>query len=169
MGAKIEAIDVLAVDPSLTSTGFCLFNTDCPAPKASGYISSQPGYGLGKRFEAVVTKLRSAVSHADIVVIELMEIYPGQTPGNPNKLLEIGALSGMIAGSFRCEAVFLRPKTWKGQLKKKQTWRQLAKQCPEIVAELPDIPKSEKSKFGDVWDAACLGAWYLGGLKWESR
>ena len=110
------------------------------------------------------------IRQADIYVIENQQIYGRlQQKGDPNDLLELAHISGMLRGFIvsvsraeQRDVQILRPKPreWKGTITKQVHHNRLEQQYPQAVAMMVEqkIPVSYRH---NVWDAIGLGDWAL--------
>lgn len=181
-------LGMLCVDPSLTCTGWALFEhnylVDC------GYVAGSKGSlpdrirhaaGLGEKDVGLplgVSKL----------VIEVPQIYQraqGKTKGNPNDVAKLWGIAGAYLVNYdSAKAELVKPFDWKGNAPKTVTFARILKRLS--AAELKTFnrkafprargrgdtstePPSETQHAGDVLDAVGIGLWKLDRLHGRNR
>lgn len=117
---------------------------------------------------ALITIIRSRP--ADIYVIENQQIYSRlQSKGDPNDILELAHISGMLRGVILLTALVEqrniqilrpRPREWKGTITKQVHHNRLEQKYPQAVSMMVE-QKIPVSKRHNVWDAIGLGDWAL--------
>lgn len=96
----------------------------------------------------------------DTLVLEYPQIYRGRRANNPNDLLTLALVDGMIAGLFGKTPVCYLPHAWKGSVNPDV--------CVERVkvslsaSETPRVVPCAKSLQHNVWDAIGIGLFHLG-------
>jgi hypothetical protein len=105
----------------------------------------------------------SKVAGADIVVIELPQIYPGVRNEDPNDLISVARAVGQWeqeAARQGAQTCLVRPREWKGQTPKAIHGQRTRERLSSLEAVL--VPPGTRH---DVIDAIGLGLWYLGRLQ----
>jgi hypothetical protein len=97
---------------------------------------------------------------ADILVVEFPVIYPtDKQKGNPNDLVKLATMAGMVLAQFqgRIWDMFTpTPREWKGGIPKEIHHQRLAAMFPEAEAKMAHVAKSYQH---NVWDAIGLADW----------
>lgn len=102
----------------------------------------------------------------DVVIVEEMCIYPGQTAslGAENDLLKIQALASYVAGrSGASQVIWVKAREWKGNVPKNVTRSRVHDQLNVVEALVfqQGIEKLPAALHEDVYDAVALGLYYL--------
>lgn len=98
-----------------------------------------------------------------VVVVERPQVYPrSRTKGDPNDLITLALVAGMVAGKLDPAAVVeVKPREWKGQVPKDAMIERIKRTLPleeyRVVAQVLCPPRLKHN----VWDAVGLGLWYL--------
>lgn len=168
---------LLAVDPSLTCTGWALFLDG--TLHSCGYVKgSDPSIPLHERINGIVCLMPT--TGLDAVAIEKPQIYQtSRGAGDPNKialgLILVGAILREIwASSFPATAQLIYPAEWKGQVPKGVCFRRI---LDKLTAAEKDVLRHDKiltkkggaenvpgesSQAGNTLDAVGIGLYYLG-------
>ena len=149
----MEYRSVIAIDPGAT-TGWAVF-------------------GGGDLWEAGYTRMIHLTELPDvpllpaILIVELPVIYPmGKGKGDPNDLIKLAELAGMIRGWYLTRApgivtATVTPRTWKGTVPKKiHNERVLGRLTSKERDILPKRPRAQDFDHNMV-DALGIGLWQL--------
>lgn len=153
---------ILAVDPSLTCTGWAEFQ-GCELVRC-GIIPTRSGAPLFQRIQAPAAILGSRDVPPYLLVIEWPQIYTRtKSKGDPNDLLPVAAVAGAIISSVGALTVRMpKPSDWKGQVPKDvHNARVLKRLTPGERARF-DAARLPKSLANNAIDAVGLGLWALG-------
>lgn len=179
---------ILAVDPSIRSTGVALFSTHGTEQRLVACARiTMPSEDVDdvERWRAMAARLRRWVvvasglnpAHEDDgnryglaverIVTERPQVYQreaGKTKGDPNGLLHMVGVIGALAASFSTVPVTsYKPREWKGQLPVDTLVRRVCgRLSPE---ELALVPMRGKVRDPDVGHAVGVGLFYLGRLE----
>lgn len=175
---------MLCVDPSLTSTGWALFEGDTLIRCGTGLKvkGSQRKWGsrarkLPPRMTAASEFLRAVP--ADKLVLEVPKVYPtGRGEGDPNNLTPLWGVVGAILATHPSEEQWvILPRDWKGTVDPVVMFRRIItklslpelalwnKACNPRVSEGSRVaPTSKKNQSGDALDAIGIGLTVLGRL-----
>lgn len=133
---------LLAIDPSLTKTGWALFNRELRLVRC-GRMTGEEAVREG------------IVNWAERVIIEEPRARRGHR--RPNDIIKLAVLTGRIVGSHP-NAHRVAPEEWKGQLPKDVCWARA-----ERVLSSVELRVCELCPYFDnnVQDAIALGLWDL--------
>lgn len=162
---------LIAVDPGLRHLGVASFTDGLleeaflvKNPEKSGR-GAKAWHGYNRAAVCGVEDyLRGMVSRANVLVVELQQIYR-RGPGDPDDMLQVAGVAGVIVGmaDLDAELVGYRPREWKGSTPKAIfTKRILARLHPEELAVV-ELIKPASLRHNTV-DAVGLGLKYLGRL-----
>jgi hypothetical protein len=180
--------ELLALDPSINSSGVALFRDG--ALVACGRITDpHPSDGIGARALAMAELVRDWFSDENdlganwrvfnpsrvTLVVEWQQVYrAGRSKGDPNDLLGMGFVSGAVAGLLQPAAVLAyKPDEW-CKLPKyldrttKRIRHRDAFVTPRglrIMSRLSDAERELVPQYHDAVDAAGLGLHALGRLE----
>jgi hypothetical protein len=104
--------------------------------------------------------LEAVRSHpVTILAIETPVIYPGKGKIDPNDIVNLSLLAGVLAGAvyarFNCPVRFLKPREWKGTLNADiMTARIRDRLIPE---ELVNVQHKSKTLDHNIYDAIGIG------------
>jgi hypothetical protein len=154
---------LLSIDPGIRGVGLAYFVG--PRLVYANYVANPVTSGGGPAAwfamaDAVYSDLKVREYRVDHYVVELMQIYGGRGPGDPNDLLELAGVGSAIGAALPIKrATGWRPRTWKGQIPK-------AVHHPLILAQLePDevaaIVEKRKTYVEHVVDAIGIGLYQL--------
>jgi hypothetical protein len=99
--------------------------------------------------------------HADLLVIELPQVYPGARNEDPNDLIQVARAVGQWEQSCSYgELKLIHPRAWKGTIDKRVVNnRTLSCLTPSERAQIPQLPDY---KLHNVLDAIGLGLFIVG-------
>jgi hypothetical protein len=98
----------------------------------------------------------------DLVIVEHPVIYPiERAKADPNDIVRLAAVAGVVgaacaAASSNCKLEFVEPRRWKGTVPKHIHNERTRSRCPEAVALVEQLLKSQRNH---VWDAVALALW----------
>lgn len=152
------------MDPGLRGCGVALFRDE--ELEQAVYVE---GNGSAQRAEAwvqMVSAVREFVGtrRVERLVVELPQVYVAvRTKGDPNDLVQLGAVVGALCLAFQeaTQHVFL-PAEWKGQVPKEIVHARVASRLS--AAEQGRITCRRKSLLHNVLDAVGIGLKDLGRL-----
>ncbi len=131
----------------------------CTAFEASGLtqmLSRVHGLPLALRCE----RFSPSVENINEIVIELPQVYGKSGKGDPNDLIRVAAIAGVVAGRFDVKTNFVLPRTWKGQTPKPISHARARDVLSEREQKIVDSVAKGAPK-EDVWDAVAIGLWAL--------
>ena len=160
---------ILGVDPSLTSTGWCVMDTETRMILDCGAIAvnSKRADKRDKAINTTRTLLRRlAVLDVtiDYIVCEVPIDYGAAAKGSANNLMPLWLIVGGIIGKYPDIPTYLYfPREWKGTVPKKihnkRTAKRLTEECNNKIEQ-----SCKKSSWNDVYDAAGLCLFQIGEL-----
>lgn len=154
---------LVAVDPGTTQAGVAVFDqVNCLLRVR--LIAPPKKYALPVRMTLAVQEAAQMASELGVVrfrgVVEQPRKYPG-SPEDPNDLIKLGEIGGLILGTFRPQEVMNpTPTDWKPSIPKD-------KFAPRILQELSADERRRGGELLDnhnVVDAVGIGLWALGRL-----
>ncbi len=161
---------LIAVDPGLRCLGVAVFFNGW---LNSTYLIKNPEAGRGAKAWHGYTKtkmtgtadlLKDVIAGADVLVVEMQSIYR-RGPGDPDDMLQVAGVAGVIAGMANLDAriVAYKPREWKGTAPKDIFAKRIlaclsSRETFAISTELP------KSLVHNIYDAIGLGLKALGRL-----
>lgn len=159
---------ILAVDPSLTSTGYCVLREDKKIEEINRITSSTKDGTDNKRIQNILRTLDIIVNVHSITEIAIEDGFTG-----PNKKgsLSLAKLRGAIVGYFGmkgCTVDESEPKSTrvnmglKGNASKEEVAEYILNLYPELIDKIgPYSDKNNKKKTSDMYDSVCIGLAYL--------
>ncbi len=153
---------LISVDPSLTCTGWALWDLSTKRLMDVGYTGTKSGQPTGERIRIAGSFPVLQRKQVTELVIEWPQIYGGRSKGDPNDLLLLAAVTGVVINTYLdAEVTLLKPREWKGQTPKDiQNTRDFAKLTAQEQALVNDKQIS-KTKLNNVLDAVGIGLHYL--------
>ena len=155
---------VLALDPSLSSTGYAILN-ESKELIDKGKINTSPKYSTDDRILKIITIL-DEFSGIDVVVLE-----DGFVGFNAQGSLKLAELRGAIIffHKYNCkEVIHMQPKEirkkfgLKGSAKKDEVAERVLEYYPYLESEIgPYSDKANKDKTSDIYDAISIGLSYI--------
>lgn len=170
------AIDLLAVDPSLTSTGVALFRKG-ELRAARRIKRERDGTRPGERAHAMAFDvwewLCTVKADPRCFVYEFPQIYTiDKSDGDPNDLTPLAAIGGALGGMLglvnmarnaALDIVTPKPAEWAGQLPKTKTGDPWASPRGHRIKRALSVEELRRFQAQhDVLDAIGLGLWALG-------
>lgn len=159
---------ILAVDPSLTSTGYCVLNENKEIEDINKIVSSTKNGTENQRINNILRTLDIIVNIHSITEIAIEDGFTG-----PNKKgsLSLAKLRGAIVGYFEmkgCTVDESEPKSTrvnlglKGNASKEEVAEYIVNLYPELINIIgPYSDKNNKKKTSDMYDSVCIGLAYL--------
>ncbi|MEI6806160.1 MAG: hypothetical protein WCK49_06595 [Myxococcaceae bacterium] len=170
--------NILAIDPGLQATGWAVLSD------ATGYLLA---CGIAQPFAQVdrtqtIAEIRLKIlkiweervgfsRNPAVLAVELPQIYQQKfLKGDPNDLIPLSVMSGLLWASFNPAKCFLpRPATWKGQVPKEVMQERIVagltpKQKSVLAENLHVVPKHLRH---NVYDAVGIGQWAFNQLQGE--
>jgi Holliday junction resolvasome RuvABC endonuclease subunit len=159
---------ILAVDPSLTSTGYTVLNENREIIEIDKITSSTKDGTENQRIHNILHVLDIKVNIHNIKEIAIEDGFTG-----PNKKgsLDLAKLRGAIVGYFEmkgCTVNETEPKSTrvnlglKGNASKEEVAEYIINLYPELVDIIgPYSDKNNKKKTSDMYDSVCIGLAYL--------
>lgn len=152
---------LLAIDPGSKTVGWARFWNKTLI--GCGVLRAETPMAMRVAFEADVVQHYTRTPHR--IVVERPQVYVRErSEGDPNDLVLIALIGGMLAGAVQSPAGidFVLPATWKGQVPKaihhKRLWKRLALK-EQVIVEAGALPKSLAH---NCYDAVALGLWKEG-------
>jgi hypothetical protein len=178
-----NAVDLLAIDPSISSSGVALFKRGV-LMSAKTITRSIEAADIGSRALAMALDIRAWISAVGIdprvLVFEWPQIYTAaKSKGNPNDLIALAAIGAGVGGMLYASAAVRNvaievltptPAEWIGQLPKSRTGNAWDSPRGQRIGKRLD--ERERARIGakaqhDALDAVGLGLWSLGRLDRE--
>lgn len=159
---------ILAVDPSLTSTGYSVLTEDKQIREIHRIASTTKDGTENQRIHNILSELDRMVKYYNITEIAIEDGFTG-----PNKKgsLSLAKLRGAIVGYFGMKGCIVdesEPKTTrvnmglKGNASKEEVAEYIINLYPELISIIgPYSDKNNKSKTSDMYDSVCIGLAYL--------
>ena len=159
---------ILAVDPSLTSTGYCVLDENKEIIEINKITSSTKDGTENQRIHNILHVLDVTVNIHNITEIAIEDGFTG-----PNKKGSLGLakLRGAIVGYFEMKDCIVdesEPKSTrvnmglKGNASKEEVAEYIINLYPELIDIIgPYSDKNNKSKTSDMYDSVCIGLAYL--------
>ncbi len=161
MDAQSAVVRMLAVDPSLTCTGWARFLDG--RLDACGIIRTYRDDTLAGRLYSIDRAFRG-VPMPDKLVIEWPQVYTrAKSKGDPNDMLPVAAVAGIVIASLSADVVLTpRPAEWKGQVPKDVHNARVMRRLTPEERNRVDAAQLPKSLANNAIDAIGLGLWALG-------
>lgn len=159
---------ILAVDPSLTSTGYCVLTENRHIEEINKITSNSKNGTENQRIYNILRILDMAVEFYSIIEVAIEDGFTG-----PNKKgsLSLAKLRGAIVGYFimkGCSIDESAPKETrvnlglKGNASKEEVAEYILNLYPELLEKIgPYSDKNNKNKTSDMYDAVGIGLAYL--------
>jgi len=143
---------ILCVDPGVHGCGCALF--EMSILQCAGYVRGD--------FPTTASRVREGVGGGvDGLVLEVPRVYPGPRANDPNDLIDLALVDGLIAGEFTVPLKTYYPSDWKGQVPKKIMTERIKKTLDEVeLLRVDRIGALDHNTF----DAVGIGLHYLGRL-----
>lgn len=163
---------ILALDPSLSSTGFALFNTKTKKELITqGKITTNNKDSRDVRIQNIIYLLSSEFK-TDLDAVILEDGYVGTNASSSLKLAELrGALIffykyNNIDVIHRLPTEIRKNFGLKGNAKKEDVAKEVLKYYPKLINDVgPYSDKANKQKTSDIYDAISIGLSYIIHLK----
>lgn len=154
----------VAVDPSISETGLCAFVDGKPV--AAWRVTSGTGGVWPRRVTSMANRVQDSLAGRGYStlprLIEMPQIYMS-TP-NPENILLLTLVVGRLTQN---DSIYVRPRKWKGNVKKDVMTRRIAaqvkKEFPDLHKQLAKVPAGVRH---NALDAVGIGLWYRG-LLWR--
>jgi len=145
-----------SVDPGLRTCGVALWR-DGVLTRADLVLGSPKALG----FDAWYPMALAVGKHrSDELAIELPQVYTrGLSKGDPNDLIQLAVIVGMIADSHPMVSIYL-PRQWKGQTPKDVMTRRIKGKLTDEELACIVLP-TQRSLQHNVWDAIGIGLHHL--------
>jgi hypothetical protein len=163
----------LAVDPSINSVGFAMFDKHGTLEQA--FHLSTRGKTDAERLMSLAseTSKRAYDLDASVLVVEYPHIYPqrGKNKIDPNSILKLTMAAGTVVGSvvdlYAVTPVLYKPSEWKGSMDKQAKLNRIEREVERRGWRdcLLSFDKLSKRGKGDVLDAVGIGLYHLEGWK----
>lgn len=161
---------ILSVDPGVKATGIAIFEhkklVHCDVVRP--FVVLNQLKNLADIVENVAKQWEhhmGGLIHPEVLIVERPQIYQqAMLKGDPNDLIPLAVLAGMLWERFKPQNVILPlPKEWKGQVPKnihiKKTIANLSKQEKDLMVDaLLRVPEYLRH---NGYDAIGLGRWYI--------
>lgn len=165
---------ILAVDPSLTSTGYALLDADTDKIIAKGKINVSKDYNVDTRIQLIVHELSMVLTNnlknvkSDLLCLTMEDGFVGT---NARGSLNLAELRGAIIFYFMengFEVFHNKPSEirknlgLKGNAKKEEVAARIQEIYPDLEKDIgPYSDKNNKGKTSDIYDAISIGLSYL--------
>lgn len=107
---------LLSVDPGVNGCGCALWSDYGRLVKAS-YVRVKRNAVAIEQYRALAQNVREVFDGADSLILEVPRVYQGnKQKGDPNDLVSLGVVVGLIVGVFGKPAKTVFPYEWKRQL-----------------------------------------------------
>lgn len=159
---------LLAVDPSLSCTGYALF--DCGELRTCGVFKTTPADPLRDRL-GYAAGLLAEHTNLDLLVIEWPQIYArAKSKGDPNDLLMVaGVAAGILISVDAATVLMPTPHQWKGTTPKDIHNARVLKRLTAREASVLKTRCIPKTLENNAIDAIGLGLWALGRMSKHAR
>lgn len=164
---------ILALDPSLSSTGYAFIDLNNKSIVTKGRITTSSKYSTDDRIQLIIKELENITSiHLEnesvINCVALEDGYIGQNKGTSQKLCELrGALIAYYKYN-KIPVIHKQPKEIRknlglpGNVTKEKVAEEVLKLYPELESEVGEYSdKQNKNKTSDIYDAISIGLSYL--------
>lgn len=151
----------LALDPSLTSTGYCVMSMDGTIIKAGRITTSKSEGSDNDRINKILNFFNDNVIHKD----DIWEIATedGFSGKNLKTGLLLSKLRGAIFGKFNYLKFFEYPPSFarknmglKGNTSKEEVADFIAKAYPHVAIKIGPYKDTGKNKTSDIYDAIAI-------------
>ena len=164
---------VLALDPSLSSTGYAVIESPSMALIYRGRITSSDKLSTDDRIQLILKQLQEIYKAVpDISIIALEDGYVG---ANYQSSLKLAQLRGALIAYFKYQGKIVThqmPKEIRknfglsGAAKKDVVANEVLKYYPYLINDIgPYSDKQNKQKTSDIYDAISIGLSYIINLK----
>lgn len=172
--------EILAIDPGLQATGWAVLSDKTGALLACGL--ARPFTQLSRT--ETIAELRLKIlkiweqrvgfsKNPAVLAVEMPQIYQQKLlKGDPNDLIPLSVMSGLLWASFSPGKCFLpRPASWKGQVPKEVMQERIvagldAREKKVLAEDIHVVPKHLRH---NVYDAIGIGQWAFKQLKGEAK
>jgi crossover junction endodeoxyribonuclease RuvC len=164
------SLSILSIDPSLSSTGYCIIEKDTRKIIKIGRYTTKNNISENDRIRNIVIELFDIFSSDD----SINEIALEDGFSNSKNLktgLQLAKLRGGIITYFRISGIPVytqEPKETrknlglKGNAKKEEVANKVLELYPELIDRIgPYSDKNNKQKTSDMYDAVCIGIAHL--------
>lgn len=160
---------ILSLDPSLSSTGYAVIESQSKTLLYRGKITSSDKLSTDDRIQLILNQLREIDNVVpDIKIVALEDGYVG---ANFQSSLKLAQLRGALIAYFKYrkkEVVHSMPKEIRknfglsGSAKKEEVAREVLKYYPFLLQDIgPYSDKQNKQKTSDIYDAISIGLSYI--------
>ena len=164
---------VLALDPSLSSTGYAVIESESKTLLYRGKITSSDKLSTDDRIQLILNQLHEITRVVPgITVIALEDGYVG---ANYQSSLKLAQLRGALIAYFKYNGKIVThqmPKEIRknfglsGSAKKDEVAAEVLKYYPYLIQDIgPYSDKQNKQKTSDIYDAISIGLSYIINLK----
>lgn len=165
---------VLALDPSLSSTGYAFINSNDKKILIKGKIVTKSKETTDDRIQKIITFLKFIIKDNKINVSSVI-LEDGYVGINIQSSLKLAELRGALIAYFKYNhytVIHQQPKEirknfgLKGNAKKEEVAKRVLRYYPNIESEIgPYSDKPNKNKTSDIYDAISIGLSYVLNLK----
>ena len=159
---------ILALDPSLSSTGYAVIDSETQELIIKGKINTSSKNTTDDRIYNIIMYLKTITNNIDFSMIILEDGYVGV---NSQSSLKLSELRGAIIFYFKLQGykvVHQLPSEirknfgLKGNAKKEEVSKRVLKYYPYLEKEIgPYSDKANKNKTSDIYDAISIGLSYI--------
>ncbi len=146
---------LLSVDPGVNGCGCALWSDYGRLVKAS-YVRVKRNAVAIEQYRALAQNVREVFDGADSLILEVPRVYQGnKQTGDPNDLVSLGVVVGLIVGVFGKPAKTVFPYEWKRQLPDAVCAARVMSRLDDAERAVIELPG--KSLAHNVLDATGIG------------
>lgn len=146
---------LLSVDPGVNGCGCALWSDYGRLVKAS-YVRVKRNVVAIEQYRALAQNVREAFDGVDSLILEVPRVYQGsKQKGDPNDLVSLGVVVGLIVGVFGKPAKTVFPYEWKRQLPDAVCAARVMSRLDDAERAVIELPG--KSLAHNVLDATGVG------------
>ncbi len=146
---------LLSVDPGVNGCGCALWSDYGRLVKAS-YVRVKRNAVAIEQYRALAQNVREVFDGADSLILEVPRVYQGnKQKGDPNDLVSLGVVVGLIVGVFGKPAKTVFPYEWKRQLPDAVCAARVMSRLDDAERAVIELPG--KSLAHNVLDATGIG------------
>jgi hypothetical protein len=146
---------LLSVDPGVNGCG-CALWSDYGRLVAAKYVRVKKHADAVDQYRALAQNVRTTFDGADSLILEVPRVYQGsKQKGDPNDLVSLGVVVGLLVGVFGKPAKTVFPYEWKRQLPDAVCSARVMSRLDETERTVIELPG--KTLAHNVLDAVGIG------------
>lgn len=160
---------ILAIDPSLSSTGYSVIDSETREIYDEGRYITKPSLKENDRIKNIVLKLYGVCILYDVTEVAMEDGFVSSI--NIKTGIQLAKLRGGIITYFMAKNIPVHTQLpsetrknlgLKGNAKKEEVANKIIELYPEIISKIgPYSDKSNKQKTSDIYDSICIGNAHL--------